>query len=174
MYMPRYQSLNGSNTGLLKLFIIIFIHRFLRVCIEYKNSIYRVSHVEQNVKISLLISKIGKSVGEGSYIVQGDCWRFFQGLLEISDDLAKDFEKSVDQFFSTTVFVSSDDYNFPVRHSSLSSTLTEIFSCLVSHNSPCIYVRSKRMKLLSKQMSNFPWRWNTFEKSAEVACFVAC
>lgn len=74
MYLPRYQSLNGNNTGLLKLFIIIFIHRFLRVCIEYKNSIYRVSHVEQNVKISLLISKIGKSVGEKSYIVRGDTY----------------------------------------------------------------------------------------------------
>lgn len=98
---------------------------------------------------------------------------FFQGLLEIRN-FAKDFEKSVDQFFITIVFVSSSNYNFPVRHSSLSSTLTEIFSCFVLHNSPCICVRSKRIKLLLEQMSNFRSRGNTFEKFAGVACFVAC
>lgn len=61
---------------------------------------------------------------------------FFQGLLKISDDFAKDFEKDVDQFFITIVFVSSSNYNFPVRHPSLSSTLTEIFSCFVYTTHP--------------------------------------
>lgn len=99
MYLPRYQSLNGNDTGLLKHFILIFIHRFLRVCIEYKNSIYRVCHVKQNVKISLLISKIGKSVGEESYIVQGDTYddtvdAFFKVFWKLPMTLPKILKKA--------------------------------------------------------------------------------